>query len=82
MRKRNLIAAISGVCLLFACKAVAGQPDIATLDWSVKAPHNLAANPPSLDAILNFTSELEGGPGYPIGICYARGCHYIIWSNR
>ncbi|HUY20673.1 MAG TPA: hypothetical protein VMV15_15775 [Candidatus Binataceae bacterium] len=72
MLKLALTAAITGMSLLFAFSASAAPPDIASVDWSVKAPHNLAANRPSDGAIKAFMSELDGVPDQPDSICYAK----------
>ena len=51
------------VCCLASCflsgranaqPAAAKPPAIASADWSVKGAHNLASNPPSLDAVQDF----------------------------
>jgi hypothetical protein len=49
-----------------------GAHDLASMDWSVKAPHNLAANPSADDVIKAFMGKLDGADGYPLRICYAR----------
>ncbi len=63
-------------CLLAARIAVAAssvQPDLASMDWSAKAPHSLATNPPPDDVVKAFMSDkIHHFAGYPLGICYAR----------
>ena len=46
-------------------------PDLASMDWSVKAAHNQAANPPADDVIQSFMGKVDGADGYPLGICDA-----------
>jgi hypothetical protein len=41
------------------------------MDWSVKAPHNLGANPPDDEVVRVFMSKLDDADGYPPGIGYA-----------
>jgi hypothetical protein len=53
---------------LFGASALAVPPDLASMDWSVKAPNNLAANPPTEDVIKTFLSKFDGDPP---GICEA-----------
>ncbi len=72
MRKRVLPIPLLALSFVFASNSFAAPPNVASLDWSVKAPHNLAASPPPDDVIKSFMSELHDLPGYPIGICYAR----------
>lgn len=50
----------------------AATPDLASIDWSVNATHNLATNLPSDDVINAFMTRVIGVRGYPTGICYAR----------
>ena len=72
MRKSVLPISFMAVSFLFGANALAATSDLASLDWSVKAPHNLAANPPADDVIKTFMSKLDGVPGYPLGNCYAK----------
>jgi len=69
MRKRVLPSALLVSMFLFASNALATQPDLASADWSVKVPHNLAANPPSEHAVKAFVAKMEGAK--PDGICSA-----------
>jgi len=49
-------------------------PALVSADWSVNAAHNLASNPPSLDAVEDFTGraigESEDNP--PVDVCEFR----------
>jgi hypothetical protein len=56
---------------LFASNSLATPPDLASLDWSVKVPHNLVANPPDDDVIKTFMTNLNDDEAYPTGICAA-----------
>lgn len=50
-------------CVLLARLAVAAassHPDLATADWSVNAPHSLAKDPPSNEAVWNFITHFWG----------------------
>jgi len=71
MRKKVLPIPFFALSLLFASSALAVAHDLASMDWSVKAPHNLAANPPADDVIKAFMGKLDGAAGDPQGICYA-----------
>ncbi len=71
MRKSVLLSALLASMFLFASNSLAAPPDLASADWSVKAPHNLAANPPSDDVIKTFMANLNDGDAYPTGICDA-----------
>lgn len=57
MRQRVFPIPLLAFLLLFAWNASAAPPDVGTLDWSVKAPHNLAANRPSDDEILALDTQ-------------------------
>ncbi len=39
----------------------AGDTDLAKADWSVKAPHNVADNPPSSDEVWKFINDVWKG---------------------
>jgi hypothetical protein len=71
MRKRILAIVFLGLSCLFGATALAEPPNVASMDWSVKASHNLAAEPPSDDAIVAFLAKLEGIPPNFV-ICSAR----------
>jgi hypothetical protein len=71
MRKKVLPIPFFALSFLFASSALAAPPDLASMDWSVKAPHNLGANPPADDVIKTFMGKLDGAAGDPQGICYA-----------
>jgi hypothetical protein len=62
MRKRMLVISLLGLSCLFAATALGEPPNVASMDWSVKAPHNLAADPPSDDAMVAFMAKLQGIP--------------------
>jgi hypothetical protein len=72
MRNKVLPIPFFALSFLFASSALAVAHDLASMDWSVKAPHNLAANPPADDVIKAFMGKVDGADGYPLGICYAR----------
>jgi hypothetical protein len=65
-----LLISLLAVSLLFEANSQAATTDLASLDWSVKAPHNLATNPVTDDQIKTFMSRLDGGIS-PQGICEA-----------
>jgi len=65
MRKKVLPIPFFALSFLFASSALAVAHDLASMDWSVKAPHNLAANPPADDVIKTFMGKLDGADGYP-----------------
>jgi hypothetical protein len=71
MRKATSAITLLASTFLFASNSLAAPPDLATADWSVKAPHNLAANPPSDDVVKTFMANLNDGDAYPTGICSA-----------
>jgi hypothetical protein len=71
MRKRVLAILFFALSFLFASSALAAEPDLASMDWSIKAIHNLAANPPADDVIKAFMGKLDGAGGDPQGICFA-----------
>jgi hypothetical protein len=72
MRRVALVNAVA-VAILFSASAVsAGQPDLASADWSLHAAHNLAKNPPAPEAVVTFLRKLNGTPEYPDHVCYAR----------
>jgi hypothetical protein len=56
---------------LVASVSFAAVPNLASEDWSAKAPQNLAAHPPSDHAVAAFVAQMEDG-GKPNAICYAR----------
>lgn len=60
MRKKVSIVLSVTLCCLFASSGWAAQPAVATADWSVNAAHNLASNPPSLDAVEDFERRSLG----------------------
>ncbi len=60
MCKIALATAFLALCCVFASSLWAAQPDLASADWSVNAAHNLASNPPSLDAVQNFYDRTFG----------------------
>jgi len=52
-----------GICFIFSGKALAAAtPNLASMDWSVKAQGNLAASPPSDEAVAALVAKLEGIP--------------------
>src|SRR6267142_6190568 len=69
MRNKVLRISFFALSFLFASSALAATTDLASMDWSAKAPHGLAANPPADDLVETFLSKL--GLESP-GICYAR----------
>jgi hypothetical protein len=71
MRKRVLAIPFFALSFLFASSALAAEPDLASMDWSIEATHNLAANPPADDVIKAFMGKLDGAGGDPQGICFA-----------
>lgn len=60
MLKILLTIPIFGLWFVFPSNSWAGPPDLASADWSVKAPESLAAKPPSDEAIVTFLAKLEG----------------------
>lgn len=58
--------------LLLASNSWAGPADLASADWSVKAPTSLAAKFPSDEAVMEFMSKIYEVKGPPLNICYAR----------
>src|SRR5271156_1108765 len=74
MRKTVLATALLALCGGFVSSLRAVQPDLASADWLVNGAHNLASNPPSLDAVEDFTGraigESEENP--PVDVCEFR----------
>ena len=78
MRLRSGAAVLLAAAFFLAspleAQAAAATPDLAVADWSVKAAHSLASNPPSLDAVEDFTGraigESEDNP--PVDVCEFR----------
>jgi hypothetical protein len=78
MNKNTFIAVTFCLTLSLAMpiRANAGgaPPVLASADWSVNGAHNLASNPPSLDAVEDFTGrgigESEQNP--PVDVCEFR----------
>jgi len=57
-----------GICFIFSWKALAAAtPNLASMDWSVKAQDDLAASPPSDQAVAALVAKLEGiAPNFTI----------------
>jgi hypothetical protein len=74
MRKKVSIALSVALYCTFASPLRAAQPALASADWSVNGAHNLASNPPSVDAVEDFTGraigESEDNP--PVDVCEFR----------
>jgi hypothetical protein len=76
MCKIALATAFLALCCVFAPSPSlwAAQPALVSADWSVNAAHSLASNPPSLDAVEDFTGraigESEENP--PVDVCEFR----------
>jgi len=74
MRNIVLATAFLALCCVFASSLWAAQPALVSADWAVNAAHNLASNPPSLDAVEDFTGraigESEENP--PVDVCEFR----------
>ncbi len=74
MRRISRVIACLALCCGFASSAWAAQPALVSADWSVNGAHNLASNPPSLDAVEDFTGraigESEDNP--PVDVCEFR----------
>ncbi len=74
VRKLLRIIPLFALCCVFASSLRAAQPALVSADWSVNAAHNLASNPPSLDAVEDFTGraigESEDNP--PVDVCEFR----------
>ncbi|MGB8414468.1 MAG: hypothetical protein WCE23_16755 [Candidatus Binatus sp.] len=60
MPKRLRIIPLLALCCAFASSLWAAQPALVPADWSVNGAHNLASNPPSLDAVEEFTGRALG----------------------
>ena len=55
-----LTGGLVALSCVFASSLSATQPDLAKADWSVKAPHNLAHNPPPSDQVWKFMNDAWG----------------------
>jgi len=65
---------ILSLAMPIRANAGGAPPALVSADWSVNAAHNLASNPPSLDAVEDFTGraigESEDNP--PVDVCEFR----------
>ena len=88
MRKRISPIAYLISMFLFASNSLATPPDLASLDWSVKVPHNLVANSPDDDVIKTFMTNLNDDEAYPTGHPRSALCrsasfrHFVISGCR
>jgi len=71
MRKTVLSILFLFSMLLFASNSLAAALDLASADWSVKTPHNLAAKPSADNVVKAFMSKLDGVKGYSPDVCAA-----------
>lgn len=76
-RTTAIVVAFGLVCLVThpaQAQTATNIPALVSADWSVNAPHNLASNPPSLEAVEDFTGravgESEENP--PVDVCEFR----------
>ena len=67
MHKFILALSVFALWCFFASNAPAAPLDLASADWSAKAPHNLASNPPTDEALKDFVAKTEDAR--PNGIC-------------
>lgn len=54
-----VVGSLSLACILLlpsAAQTTAARPALASCDWSVKSPHNLAANPPTTELVQKFVN--------------------------
>jgi hypothetical protein len=76
MNKKTLIAVT--FCLTFSLSmpirinAGGAPPALVSADWSVNAAHNLASNPPSLDAVQDFYDRAFGDDEPFVKVCEFR----------
>ncbi len=81
MNKKTLIAVTCCLALYLSmpirAKAGAAPPALASADWSVNAPHNLASNPPSLDAVQDFYDRAFG-----IEVPFVKVCEFRFADLR
>ncbi len=72
MRNIVLATAFLALCCMFASSLRAAQPALVSADWSVNAAHNLASNPPSLDAVQDFYDRAFGAEEPFVKVCEFR----------
>jgi hypothetical protein len=60
MRKRFLPVPLFALSMVFGASALSATTDLASMDWSVKSPHNFAADPPLDKAVVAFVAKMEG----------------------
>ena len=76
------IGLLSLLCLLAQATAAAAspQPNLASADWAVNAPHSLAKDPPSSEAIWNLMNHLWGNDR--IGVILGKLCSFRFVDLR
>jgi hypothetical protein len=77
MNKKTVLPLTLCLVLLVAARiganaAGTASVDLSKADWSVKATHNLAANPPSLDAVQDFYDRATGVEMPLVKVCEFR----------
>lgn len=55
-----MLGLMFSISLSIQVDAGGAPPSLASADWSVNATHNLASNPPSLDAVQDFYDRAFG----------------------
>lgn len=72
VKYRIRLITIVAFLALSPVEALAAPPALASANWSVGAPNNLAVNPPSDDALVAFVAKVEGvEPNAHTTICSA-----------
>jgi len=61
MKRSILPVCFFALFLFFPLNSWAGSPALASANWTVGAPGNLATNPPSNDSLIAFVAKVEGG---------------------